>query len=47
VTKVVGEQGDEGNIRILVTGDWRKLHNEELHNSYFSSDVITTMEVGA
>jgi hypothetical protein len=21
-----------------VTGDWRKLHNEELHNVYFSPD---------
>jgi hypothetical protein len=23
-----------------VTGDWRKLHNEELHNLYSSSDII-------
>jgi hypothetical protein len=23
-----------------VTGDWRKLHNEELHNLYSSSNVI-------
>jgi hypothetical protein len=23
------------------TGGWRKLHNEELHNLYFSTDVIT------
>jgi hypothetical protein len=23
-----------------VTGDWRKLHNEELHNSYSSTNII-------
>jgi hypothetical protein len=23
-----------------VTGEWRKLHNEELHNLYSSSDII-------
>jgi hypothetical protein len=23
-----------------VTGDWRKLHNEELHNLYSSPNVI-------
>jgi hypothetical protein len=23
-----------------VTGDWRKLHNEELHNLYASPDII-------
>jgi hypothetical protein len=23
-----------------VTGDWRKLHNEELHNFYSSSNII-------
>jgi hypothetical protein len=23
-----------------VTGGWRKLHNEELHNSYSSSSII-------
>jgi hypothetical protein len=23
-----------------VTGDWRKLHNEELHNLYSSPDII-------
>jgi hypothetical protein len=23
-----------------VTGDWRKLHNKELHNSYSSSSII-------
>jgi hypothetical protein len=24
-----------------VTGDWRKLHNDELHNLYFSPSIIT------
>jgi hypothetical protein len=23
-----------------VTGEWRKLHNEELHNLYSSPDII-------
>jgi hypothetical protein len=26
-----------------VTGDWRKLHNEELHNLYYSSPNIIRM----
>jgi hypothetical protein len=26
--------------RDKVTGDWRKLHNEELHNLYSSPDII-------
>jgi hypothetical protein len=29
-----------GPKRDEVTGDWRKLHNEELHNLYFSPSVI-------
>jgi hypothetical protein len=24
----------------VVTGEWRKLHNEELHNLYSSPDII-------
>jgi hypothetical protein len=24
-----------------VTGEWRKLHNEELHNLYSSPDIIS------
>jgi hypothetical protein len=27
-----------------VTGDWRKLHNEGLHNLYSSPSVIRTMK---
>jgi hypothetical protein len=27
-----------------VTGGWRKLHNEELHNLYFSPNVIRMIE---
>jgi hypothetical protein len=26
--------------RDAVTGDWRKLHNEELHNLYSSPNII-------
>jgi hypothetical protein len=29
-----------GPKRDEVKGDWRKLHNEELHNLYCSSDII-------
>jgi hypothetical protein len=29
-----------GPRRDEVTGDWRKLHNEELHNLYASPDII-------
>jgi hypothetical protein len=32
--RIFGPKRDE------VTGEWRKLHNEELHNLYSSSDVI-------
>jgi hypothetical protein len=27
-----------------VTGGWRKLHNEELHNSYSSPDIIRMIQ---
>jgi hypothetical protein len=29
-----------GPKRYAVTGDWRKLHNEELHNFYSSPNTI-------
>jgi hypothetical protein len=29
-----------GPKRVEVTRDWRKLHNEELHNLYFSPNII-------
>jgi hypothetical protein len=29
-----------GPKRNEVTGEWRKLHNEELHNLYSSPDII-------
>jgi hypothetical protein len=29
-----------GPKREEVTGDWRKLHNEELHNLYSSPNII-------
>jgi hypothetical protein len=29
-----------GPKRDEVRGDWRKLHNEELHNLYFSPNII-------
>jgi hypothetical protein len=33
-----------GPKREKVTGDWEKLHNEELHNLYFSPDIIRVMK---
>jgi hypothetical protein len=32
--RIFGPQRDD------VTGEWRKLHNEELHNLYSSPDII-------
>jgi hypothetical protein len=32
--RIFGPKRDE------VTGDWRKLHNEELHNAYSSPNII-------
>jgi hypothetical protein len=32
--RIFGPKGDE------VTGGWRKLHNEELHNLYSSPNII-------
>jgi hypothetical protein len=32
--RIFGPKSDE------VTGDWRKLHNEELHYSYSSQNII-------
>jgi hypothetical protein len=34
VLRIFGPKRDEG------TGDWRKLHNEELHNLYSSPNII-------
>jgi hypothetical protein len=34
---IVGPKGQE------VAGDWRKFHNEELHDLYLSSNIIRTM----
>jgi hypothetical protein len=33
--KIFGPKRDEA------TGDWRKLHNEELHNLYSSPNIVT------
>jgi len=37
--KVTGPRGFE------VTGNWRKLHNEELFDLYFSSDIINVIKL--
>jgi hypothetical protein len=36
--KIFGPESDE------VIGGWRKLHNEELHNLYFSPTIIRIIE---
>jgi hypothetical protein len=33
-----------GLKRYEVTGEWRKLHNEELHNLYLSPNIIRQMK---
>jgi hypothetical protein len=33
-----------GLKRDEVTGEWRKLHNEELHNLYSSPNIIRTIK---
>jgi hypothetical protein len=33
-----------GSKRDEITGDWRKLHNEELHNLYSSPNIIRMTE---
>jgi hypothetical protein len=35
-----------GPKRGEVAGDWRRLHNEELHNLYYSGDQIKEDEMG-
>jgi hypothetical protein len=36
--RIFGQKRDE------VTGDWRKLHNEELHNLYCLRNIITMIK---
>jgi hypothetical protein len=36
--RIFGPKGGE------VMGGWRKLHNEELHNLYFSGSIIRTIK---
>jgi hypothetical protein len=38
--RIFGPKRDE------VTGEWRKLHNEELHNLYLSPDIIRQVKSG-
>jgi hypothetical protein len=33
-----------GPKRDEVTGEWRKLHNEELHDLYYSPNIIRIMK---
>jgi hypothetical protein len=36
--RIFGPKRDE------VTGEWRRLHNEELHNLYSSPNIIRTIK---
>jgi hypothetical protein len=33
-------------MREEVAGDWRRLHNEELHNLYASQNIIKVIKFG-
>jgi hypothetical protein len=33
-----------GPKRDVVTGEWRKLHNEELHDLYSSSNIVRAIK---
>jgi hypothetical protein len=37
-------RGIFGRKREEVAGDWRRLHNEELHNLYTSPNIITVIK---
>jgi hypothetical protein len=37
--RIFGPKRDE------VTGEWRKLHNEELHNLYCSPNIVRVMKL--
>jgi hypothetical protein len=37
--RILGPKRDE------VTGNWRKLHSEELHNLYFSPSIINNIKM--
>jgi hypothetical protein len=37
-------RGISGPKTVEVTGEWRKLHNEELHNFYSSPNIIITIK---
>jgi hypothetical protein len=39
-TQQCSSEVDLGPKRVEVTGGWRKLHNEELHNLYSSPSVM-------
>jgi hypothetical protein len=44
----VQKQGAEKDIweREAVTSDWRKTHNEELHDAYSSPNIVWVMKSG-
>jgi hypothetical protein len=39
-TSLLGHHEYTYIVLLKVTGDWRKLHNEELHNLYSSPNII-------
>jgi hypothetical protein len=40
LTRIFGPKRDD------VTGDWKKLHNEELHNLYSSPNIMRMIKLG-
>jgi hypothetical protein len=40
----IGREGMFGPTRDEVTGEWRKLHNEELKELYFSTNIFRVIK---
>ena len=42
--KGIRKQDPEANIRAQENGEWRRLHNEELHSLYRSPNIVRVIK---